>query len=73
MQSKHGQRFYNGRTGSQANFFSNDQVRNSFDKVITYDTSSLLDGLNNGKENHGRNSNRAHATIVPKLKRPVTS
>lgn len=50
------------------NFF---EVRNSFDKVISYDTSSLLEALHE-KENNGRNSNRGHATVIPKLRRPMT-
>ena len=53
-------------------FGGGSQIRNSFDKVISYDTSSLLDGLLE-KENKGRNGNQQHATVIPKLKRPESS
>jgi len=41
------------------NFFGgSSQIRNSFDKVISYDTTSLLDGVLSEKENKGKTSNR---------------
>ena len=61
----HGQKFPIVGSGSQ--------VRNSLDKVISYDTTSLLDGIQEKENDKGRNSNRVHATVIPKLKRPVTS
>ena len=40
--------------------------------MITYDTSSLLDGIaSEGQENRARNGQRP--TVIPKLKRPQSS
>ena len=56
------------------NFFSGgSQIRNSFDKVISYDTSSLVDGLAEKKTRHKRNDADKYATVVPRLRRPATS
>lgn len=66
-------------TTSHGNFFfGSSQVRNSYDKVISYDTTSLVDGIGEEKENnkHGRNNSKVQtqATVIPKLKsRPITS
>lgn len=48
-------------------------MRASFDKVISYDASSLIDGLNE-KENKSKNAKHGGVPIVPKIRqRPVTS
>ena len=65
-------------TTSQGNFNLNgSQVRNSFDKVISYDTTSLVDGIGGEKENDKNSRNKGKtstAVAIPKLKqRPITS
>ena len=72
----HGHKFSNqtaSRYGLNNPLGGGSQVRNSLDKVISYDTTSLLDGIQEKENDKGRNSNRVHATVIPKLKRPVTS
>ena len=53
-------------------------VKTSFDRVVSYDVSSLAEGLQEDKENKTRNSgsvmNGNKTVVVPRLKpRPITS